>query len=193
MAEVDFRRVLILSRKAWLKGWYLAMLPTFQQCKTHHQEAYPLKANYVNQKSTMNEIMKMYFLFEHGDFPAGRVSFRAVYIDFDIKCHCYCFYWEGLSVLFSIPSPPMSIPWLCHDHGDLNTSGEKKKTSFVFSSVCSQINSNQLLLTKQMAQQTRFLYVPDKYIDHSWSEFSRRVGEIFRPPQIVRSRMFDAL
>ena len=33
----------------------------------------------------MNEIMKMYFLFEHGDFPAGRVSFRAVYVDFDLN------------------------------------------------------------------------------------------------------------
>ena len=45
-----------------------------------------------------------------------------------------------------------------------------------------------------MAQRTRFLDVPDKHIDHSWSEFSRWVGEFFAPPEkIVRSRMFDAL
>ena len=74
---------------------------------------------------------------------------------------------------------------------DLNTSG--KKTSFVFSSVWSQINSNQLLWTKQMAQRTRFLDVPDKHIDHSWSEFSRWAGEFLAPPKTVWSRMFDAL
>ena len=96
MTEFDFRRVLILTRKCFgldlisfrrdLKADTLQCSPLFNSARlTIRKRIYPLKTNYVNQKSTMNEIMKMYFLFEHGDFPASRVSFRAVYIDFDFK------------------------------------------------------------------------------------------------------------